>query len=359
MLLSQLIKDFPFFQTAHLLYTKSLHNQNSIHYNNQLKITAAYATDRKILHRLITKKSIRAVEIKEEDIIPLSFINEEKLEKAVIDIVKEEIKESKITPVITETPEVKKESAEENKIFEKAVENIVKSEVEESKITPVITESPAVPEKEITEEKIPENKEIIPELELEYLANAADALVELETLHPEPFGENDHLIEEGNEVVEESKPEMIRSDFILNTSKEDRSELGEPFDKSSPHSFTEWLKHAASIPGKKLDVKEENAEKEPSSPLSAFDLIDKFIKEEPKMTRQKAEFFSPVNMAKQSVADDITFVSETLAKIYVLQGNYAKALNAYENLRLKYPEKRVYFATQIKNLKKLINQQKL
>jgi len=92
--------------------------------------------------------------------------------------------------------------------------------------------------------------------------------------------------------------------------------------------------------------------------LSDVDLIDKFIREEPKITRPKAEFYSPVNMAKQSVADDITFVSETLAKIYVLQGNYVKALHAYENLRLKYPEKRLYFASQIKNLRKLINQQK-
>ena len=60
--LSQLVKDFPFFQTAHLLYAKSLHNQGSIHYNNQLKVTAAYATDRKVLHRLITKKSTPVIE---------------------------------------------------------------------------------------------------------------------------------------------------------------------------------------------------------------------------------------------------------------------------------------------------------
>ena len=82
------------------------------------------------------------------------------------------------------------------------------------------------------------------------------------------------------------------------------------------------------------------------------------IKDEPKLSPQKTAFYSPVNMAKQSVAEDITFVSETLAKIYVLQGNYAKAIKAYENLRLKYPEKRLYFASQIKNLRKLINQRK-
>ena len=63
-------------------------------------------------------------------------------------------------------------------------------------------------------------------------------------------------------------------------------------------------------------------------------------------------------MAKQSVADDITFVSETLAKIFMMQGDYSKALEAYESLRLKYPEKRLYFASQIKKLRKLINQQK-
>ena len=56
-LLAGLIKDFPYFQTAHLLYAKCLHNQGSIHYNNHLKITAAYTTDRKKLQYLITNKS--------------------------------------------------------------------------------------------------------------------------------------------------------------------------------------------------------------------------------------------------------------------------------------------------------------
>ena len=50
-----------------------------------------------------------------------------------------------------------------------------------------------------------------------------------------------------------------------------------------------------------------------------------------------------------------TFVSETLAKIFVMQGNYNKALQAYENLRLKYPEKRLYFASRISELAFKIN----
>ncbi|MGB3947484.1 MAG: hypothetical protein WBM13_05850, partial [Bacteroidia bacterium] len=57
-MLAELLKNFPYFQTAHLLYAKSLHNQNSIHYNNQLKITATYASDRKVLYRLITNKFV-------------------------------------------------------------------------------------------------------------------------------------------------------------------------------------------------------------------------------------------------------------------------------------------------------------
>ena len=54
--LDTLTQTFPYFQTAHLLYVKSLHNENSFLYNNQLKVAAAYATNRKVLYELITKK---------------------------------------------------------------------------------------------------------------------------------------------------------------------------------------------------------------------------------------------------------------------------------------------------------------
>lgn len=380
-LLSGLIKDFPYFQTAHLLYAKSLHNQNSIHYNNQLKVTAACVTDRKVLHRLITKKNEAEIEI----LPPVRALREEdkNVEQAVIESVKAEVKENNIVPAVEPAHPESTLKTEDLRI-EKAVEQVVKDEVKEKHIEPIITEpvETTVPEEEVPAKEEPVNqpeaketkdqREIIPELEREFIASAADAYIELENLQPEPLSEEDYIVTEEEEVtVKVPEPEKetevpvetIESDFVLNTNKEtpevaEKSKAEQDdFDKNKPHTFSEWIKHAGTVEKDETAGTEKKREEKKSGPLSDFDLIDKFIREEPKITRQKTEFFNPVNMAKQSVADDITFVSETLAKIYVLQGNYVKALDAYENLRLKYPEKRLYFAAQIKNLRKLINQQ--
>ncbi|RKY53356.1 MAG: hypothetical protein DRP93_06680 [Candidatus Neomarinimicrobiota bacterium] len=51
--LEQLVHDFPYFSTAAILYTLNLHRENSIKFNDQLKLTSAYTADRKILKQLI------------------------------------------------------------------------------------------------------------------------------------------------------------------------------------------------------------------------------------------------------------------------------------------------------------------
>jgi len=81
-------------------------------------------------------------------------------------------------------------------------------------------------------------------------------------------------------------------------------------------------------------------------------LIDNFIAEAPTLERlsphaDDIEEENPVVEVKENI------VTEQLAKIYVRQGYYEKAIKAFEKLSLKYPEKSDYFASQIKSVKKL------
>ena len=106
---------------------------------------------------------------------------------------------------------------------------------------------------------------------------------------------------------------------------------------------------------KELEEEKQRKETEQSKPkkLSRKELIDKFILENPSISRPKAEFYNPISVAQNSIIDQENIVSETLAKIYEKQGYIEKAISIYEKLSLKYPEKSRYFAAQIEELKKV------
>jgi len=136
------------------------------------------------------------------------------------------------------------------------------------------------------------------------------------------------------------------------------------FTKNDTHSFSEWLKLTKAKP---IERSEEISEKEDmSSEPSAqeekerkFELIDKFIQERPKIIPpdvenkvQKEEIKnSPPSFQQTSEA----LMTETLAKVYLQQKNYKKAIQAYKILILKNPEKSGFFADQIRAIEKLIN----
>lgn len=97
--------------------------------------------------------------------------------------------------------------------------------------------------------------------------------------------------------------------------------------------------------GKKKEIKQEK-------PHSKSEIIDKFIENEPSISRPATGFYNPVDVAKESVVDKENIVSETLAKIYSDQGLYEKAIRIYEKLILKFPEKSAYFAPLIEEAKR-------
>lgn len=79
-------------------------------------------------------------------------------------------------------------------------------------------------------------------------------------------------------------------------------------------------------------------------------VIERFIREEPQIKPPQADKIDLENKARQSAEDQLTLVTETLARIYEEQGLYPKAIAIYKKLSLKYPEKSAYFAGLINTL---------
>jgi len=130
---------------------------------------------------------------------------------------------------------------------------------------------------------------------------------------------------------------------------EAKLEIGKPleFTKNEKHSFQEWLQlsRLKPIERKKIPV-EENLEKK-----KKLDIIDKFIQANPKIPPVSKETIIPV--IAPIIEDKSYLMTETLAKVYLEQKKYSKAIQAYEILILKYPEKSSFFADRILDIKNL------
>jgi hypothetical protein len=94
---------------------------------------------------------------------------------------------------------------------------------------------------------------------------------------------------------------------------------------------------------------------EHSRKLIQTELIDKFINANPRIEPQKDKIYLPnEDISKPFTEESGGLITETLAKIYLNQGYYSKAIFIYEKLSLKFPEKSSYFASQIEKVKEYI-----
>ena len=89
--------------------------------------------------------------------------------------------------------------------------------------------------------------------------------------------------------------------------------------------------------------------------LLQSELIDKFILTNPRIEPIKdSAKVSSEDISKLFAEREGGFVTETLAKIYINQGYYSKAIDIYQELSLKFPEKSSYFASQIEKVKEYL-----
>ncbi len=146
-------------------------------------------------------------------------------------------------------------------------------------------------------------------LEKEYLKEVIDKSIQIEASH---FSELDIKDSSNDDVV-------VVEDKISNRVL----------------SFSEW------IGGKKLE----------HSISFKSDLIDQFIQESPQISKlSSSTFYSSIEKGKESISEESLLYSETLAAIFVQQGNTELAIKAYRYLMLKNPQKSIYFADLIKKL---------
>ena len=114
--------------------------------------------------------------------------------------------------------------------------------------------------------------------------------------------------------------------------------------------ISEWLKLTDF---RAIDREKDVDEKTKLKPIEKTNKIVDFISASKDKELPKKEFFSPTNTALQSTTTNNNLMTETLAKVYLEQGHYEKAITAYEILSLKYPQKSSLFANQIKAIKQI------
>ncbi|WP_264519617.1 tetratricopeptide repeat protein [Flavobacterium sp. N1994] len=163
---------------------------------------------------------------------------------------------------------------------------------------------------------------------------------------------SEHLIVEAKESTIDPLEQSILTSIKEATTTEEQKvaeklAIGKPleFSRDEKHSFQEWLQLSRFKPIERAE-----------NPVAVVDekkkklaLIDKFIENNPKITPIAKDAVVPTI---ETVPEDTSYLmTETLARVYLEQKKYSKAIQAYEILILKYPEKSSFFADRISDIK--------
>ncbi|MCH2235046.1 MAG: hypothetical protein MK078_12410 [Crocinitomicaceae bacterium] len=288
--LEEAVEKYPYASSLRFLLLKAKTNFHSTDLEKELESSANFVADREYLYEFLHSEEI---------------LEEKKEEKIELQTKENEVEESEEMVVEEETPESEDLAADQE-----VVDDIAEEEKEE-----------ALPK-------------------LEYEIPVYDISKELGGLEEERI-EREEVIEE--KLTEDIDPESLSFVEWLKLKKEGRLPKEEAQIEEKKEAKEEVI----------LQLKKETKKSSKLSKSDINDLLDKFIEAEPKIAKPDKDFYNPVKTAKQSLEEQESLVTETLAKIHLLQKNYNKAIETYRRLILVYPEKKTYFATQIEKIRAL------
>ena len=144
-------------------------------------------------------------------------------------------------------------------------------------------------------------------------------------------------------------------DHFLDSIPKDEEEQAETKRRPTPaDAAVDYVAYLLDIEGEQNQAQTS----EPAPEMKGQSLIDNFIENEGGRIQLKEEIDYTPDVEKFTDSDenddDDGYFTETLAKIYIKQGRYSKALEIIQRLNLNYPKKNAYFADQIRFLEKLI-----
>ncbi len=297
----------------------------------------------------------------------------DRIENSILSSIK--VSETLSAPEPIKIEELKEEPKNER------IENSILSSIKEAEaanaeqlteVNPIIEETiveePATNSTEEEDDDSVIEEMIIPEFKMNTVERSIlSSIKEAETKAPEEPTEIIQEIvkaedkeEEIREENEEQPQEIIEEEEPNEPAKTatEHLEIGKPLDFSlnEKHSFQEWLQLSRTEPidrSNEISPEEQakiEAAKEEERQKKA-EIIDKFIETNPKISPIKPGTSTPAVQIEAAIEDNSYLMTETLARVYLEQKKYTKAIQAYEILILKYPEKITFFADRISDIK--------
>ena len=311
--LEHLIREFPYFQIAHILLAINSKTANHIRYSGRLKMAAAHAGDRGLLRRHIENVALKPADVAESLETPTETI---------------------IVPLVRDViPEVSEIATDESFANHEELPQQAEEQVE-FKAVNFTDDSDKQQE---TKTDVPEK---LPQSLLSHLRELAD-----QRDASDEQGRIDESPEKVFDPVNERSAEKSEKETSIDDTAAFPDELLLESLQYGQYRVEDVLKD-----GDDVDVAAQTASvEEVNEGLQdkAKDIIDRFIEAGPRISKPKKEFFNPAEKARESSIDNEGIVTETLAKIYLQQGNPEKAINIYRKLSLNNPNKSTYFAAQI------------